>query len=333
MAKAEAVRVIPPRTPKGRDSVHRFVYLDLNHTGNQEDYHYVDLPRLMSAVNRRLYQQGRVYHVANATIHDSQGNCEVRFCTAPNTWPVRAAWNAMFQAWKRQRAQLLAMTGGTPRKTGDWSDFKVYLNKDHVSDADWPSPVDSEQDAVQFGEWNYATLTSTVNGTEHTDVCVGLMGSHALGSNVASTSTHDGTYSGYASALSALKQLWTQPQNAESPTHADTLSDSFIIGMSLDAMGADANLDDMLDEVEDENNKPPYGNVFAGEGAFAPDPWVVREAHLSSSNLPMQTVGGFPVPCGLLCIETKSGGDNTIGVLLELVPGDYKGLAAEPMWD
>ena len=37
---------------------------------------------------------------------------------------------------------------------------------------------------------------------------------------------------------------------------------------------------------------------------------------------------GFSVPLGLLCIETKSAtNNNKIGILIELVPGKYKGVA------
>ena len=43
-------------------------------------------------------------------------------------------------------------------------------------------------------------------------------------------------------------------------------------------------------------------------------------------------VGGFEVPLGLICVETgASAGDNKIGLIIELAPGDYKGVSAESM--
>jgi hypothetical protein len=55
----------------------------------------------------------------------------------------------------------------------------------------------------------------------------------------------------------------------------------------------------------------------------------------ASTSSPVAAVGGFAVPCGLLMIETNSspgsGETNSIGVTIELVPGEYKGLHAYPM--
>ena len=61
--------------------------------------------------------------------------------------------------------------------------------------------------------------------------------------------------------------------------------------------------------------------------------WPVRECHIASTYSPMAMMGPIPnVPCGLLQIETASGtNNNTIGLLIELTPGDYKGVHAPPM--
>ena len=52
----------------------RYLYYDLAHTGTEEDFHYIDLARDLSAVNARLYRQGMMYGIQSFSIHDSQQN-------------------------------------------------------------------------------------------------------------------------------------------------------------------------------------------------------------------------------------------------------------------
>ena len=58
----------------------------LQHTGNGEDSHYIDLARDLSLLNRRLYRQGKVYGIAGITVHDNviqgTGDTFVKACTA-----------------------------------------------------------------------------------------------------------------------------------------------------------------------------------------------------------------------------------------------------------
>lgn len=329
--------------PRGRDATHRFLYFDLEHSAqaNQEDFHYIDIGRMLSMVNRRLYRQGMVYHVANVSIHDSDADCEVRFTTAPNTWYLRRAWFEVFRAWKKQRAQALD-NAEVGVQTGKWSDFKVYLNLDHVTDVDWPLPLDCEQDSADLGEWNYADIATMTAGNEYKDHAVVLMGNHTLGTGISSeTSPDDSSYDGTISCLKALQQIWEEPDSNE-PDTPSSVSTSVLLGMNLLSMGADAQLDDILDDVEDENDTAPYSSNFQGIGGSMTAPWVVRETEIdggSGSAQKMAHVGGFPVPCGLLCVETKGAADysgndneNTIGICIELAPGDYQGVSAEEMW-
>jgi len=329
-------------SPSGRDATHRYLYLDLSHNADaSEDFHYIDLARLLSLINRRLYRQGLVYHVANVSVHDSAADVEARFCTIPNTWYARRAWFECFKAWKKQRAQALDSNPAGASQTGKWSDFKVYMNQDHINDDDWPRPVDCEADAVGDSEWNYSDVATVVSGTEHTSVAIKMMGEHDLGSTISDeTTAYDSSYSGTIGAIHALNQLWTEPQ--EEPESPGTVSTSPLLGMNLLSMGADANLDNILDDIETENDTAPYGVAFPGRNSIMEDPWTVREVEIDgggSSGQKMGYVGGFPVPLGLLCIETKGNGDysgqgnqNIIGICIEMVPGTYQGVAAHEMW-
>lgn len=317
---------------KTRQQTHRFLYFDLSHTGNGEDFHYIDLAKHLSSMNRRLYRQGMCYHIANISIHDSQGNASVKFATAPNTWTTYAAWKYVFENWKAQRADILEDSAmSSPR----WSDFKVYLNKDMVNDVDWPNPKNVEQQNIQGGQWDYADMSFSSTNTHYDSHAVGLLGGNSIGSSInPATSGDDPYYNGYISAIKILNDTRRSIPRDEKAT-ADSYGDgrdSWSL-ISFDIAPANAKLD-ILNELEDEGLEPPYGwglvgsdeNPTAGDDALA-----VREAHIASTQSPMATVGGFPVPCGLMQIETKCTGNNTIGILIELVPGDYKGVHALPM--
>ena len=112
---------------KKLEMTQRFLYYDLN-PGSSPDSVYLDLAAGLSALNRRLYRQGRNYHVANVSIIDSSGNLNsASFCTLPQTWTTHKGWNLMFDAWKDQRARTLENSPNYV--TGRWSDFKVWMSE------------------------------------------------------------------------------------------------------------------------------------------------------------------------------------------------------------
>ncbi|MDG1950880.1 MAG: hypothetical protein P8J32_08775, partial [bacterium] len=306
---------------------HRFLYVDLAHSGNGEDAHYIDLAHLLSQMNRRLYRQGMLYHVANISIHDSQGDARVKFSTAPNTWATHTAWNTAFTNWKKMRALALDATSDSYR-VPKWSDFKVYINKEHVIDTDWVKALDDEQNQVGSGEWDYSDISFWKSGNQYDNFAIGLMGNHQFSSITNEATAFDSSYGGYISCLEGLQEIWNAPvSNGTDPS----FDDSVFAGMS---MFNGPVIEDVLLEIEKEGDNPPYSTYFVGSndnptadvGAFP-----VRECHIASTYQPMARVGGFPVPCGLLQVETESGDDNTIGLLIEMAAGPYKGVLAENM--
>lgn len=297
---------------------HRFLRLNLTHTGDGEDFHYVDLAQQMSMINRRLYRQGMQYHIANIAVHDSQGDAYVKFCTLPNVWTTKAAWKKGFALWKKQRA--MAQSGGT-NVSGKWSDFKVYLSDDHRTDVDKPMFLDIENDGIAAGEWDYSQMLLDVNG-ESTDA----FHLHMLGSNSGNLTAGSAVS---VSLLKALQDALNVPQ--DDPVAPDAAGTGLFALMSHGGDGMEVNLD-VINQMEDDNDSPPYSpTLVAGAGTNCNNAWEVREIHLGSGGAaPSGMVGGFEVPLGLLCIETKSGTDNnTIGIVIELAPGSYKGVHAQ----
>ena len=139
----------------------RYLYYDLNHTGTDEDFHYIDLARDLSAVNMRLYRQGMIYGVQSFSIHDSNENTEVRIGTIPTVWPVLSAYRLARRQWNRQIKSV--DTGGI---RGAWDDFRIFMNTDHISDPDQPAVVNiesytagSQNESTLYGEYNASMLS------------------------------------------------------------------------------------------------------------------------------------------------------------------------------
>jgi len=259
-----------------------------------------------------------MYHVANVSVHDSQADCEIRFATLPNTWVTHKAWKAAFEAWKTQLSDNLEDLPEGAGSTGKWSDFKVYMNNDHKDDPDKLFPVDCEATSgsgvhvLNPGEWDYTDVQTRVSGTAYSNLNFVMAGAHNIANN------------GEIGVIKALEDLW--PQDSYDPELSPAYDESPILGMTGNLKN-----EEVLDAIMDENDQPPYDYFnFVGCEDNLPSPLTVREGSITTTQNEMTYLGGFEVPLGLLCIETKSGTDgNIIGVSLELAPGPYKGLMSE----
>ncbi len=243
----------------------------------------------------------------------------VKFATIPNNWTSKAAWRNAFKIWKKQRAE--AQEGGV-RISGKWSDFKVYMNDDHRSDVDKPSYKDVDADSIASGEWDYSKLYNQDDDGDGVDDFT----LHMMGSNNGNLSS--GTCTS-ASLLAALEDALSQPQ--DDPV-APATANSGLFGLMSAGGAASEVTNAVLEGSEDDNDSPPYSaTLVAGAKTNAGSPWVAREVHLGSGGAaPSAMVGGFECPLGLLMIETTSGTDgNSIGLIIELVAGSYKGVKAE----
>jgi hypothetical protein len=230
---------------------------------------------------------------------------------------TRTAWKKGFDAWRQQRSLALGDIDG--KVTGRWSDFKVWFNDDHRSDVDKLLPVDIEDDIANSGEWIMSSLYTDYNNNGVLDefdlhMMGGDNGTHAAGNMISA---------GLINAFSDVKTV---------PTQSPTLNANINTGLYAYVAGVGyTSSDEILDDIEDENDFPPYPTTaVSGADGNQENGWVVRECHIASTYSPTAMLGGFAVPLGLLQIETRSGvNENVIGILIELAPGPYKGLLAE----
>ena len=97
---------------KNLELTQRYLYYNLTNSdtdptgGRYTDSHYIDIAAGLSAMNRRLYRQGRQYHIANITVIDTSGDSKVRFATLPQVWTTSKAHKLMFDAWKTKELVL-----------------------------------------------------------------------------------------------------------------------------------------------------------------------------------------------------------------------------------
>ncbi len=304
----------------------RFLHFNLTHTGTGEDNHYVDLAKLLSQANRRAYRQGMVYHVANIVFDDSDGDADIDVCTMPQNWTTQAAWQLGFKAWFQQQSAAMRSLGHD--SLGKWSDFKIGLNSDSLDDVDQATLIDVNGNTFGVGDWTLSKfIVPDDGGADPTDCDVYMMGANA------------GTYPtiSKASLLAQLEYALQKPQ--EDPDLAAGSDLSVYSLMSPEASDAEV-LAEVIKDIEADNDMPPYDHDnVQGAGTAGTNkpssPWVARTCMIKgggSTSSPTAAVGGFAAPCGLLMIESNSSVDaNSIGVTIELVPGEYKGVHAYPM--
>ena len=84
----------------------------------------VDVSKCLSAINRRLYRQGRVYHVRIDLQTPAADGVGANLKKLPNTWMMKKAWELA----KQEREDQLSVSN---RPRGRWDDFRVGWDKDY----------------------------------------------------------------------------------------------------------------------------------------------------------------------------------------------------------
>lgn len=296
-------------------------------TPGTETSHFISLARDLSAVNRRLYRQGKHYFVKKITVtsRDSD-NGLVSVSAAPNSWVLSAAWKKAFRLWNSMREGHGGAPGsGLPRgvSPAKWADFKVYLSNDHRT-ATMAVPLDNGNNPVSLAdsEWIHARFISP-DGTTGADEFT----AHLLGTDVGAVGAYTsvGIVKGYAQSRRTVQQ-------DDSGDFIDT--DSWMVNLFDDG----TTLDEVAEDLKDDGDLPPYDlDNYPGGNTNMPKPIVQQmkalvQSAAGATNAPSITLGGIQAPIGVLEIETQSGvPEDVFDVLIELAEGDYKGVKALDM--
>jgi hypothetical protein len=299
----------------------RFLRYELTNsaTPGTETSHYIDLARDLSAINRRLYRQGRDYHVKRVSVISSNtiaapgGSAgRVTCATVPDSWTVRNAWRRGFEMWNKMNK--LALDNGSASIKPKFHDFKIRGIGAYAPTPTYETPLDNGGNAVALGEWSYSSIVSP-DGTTSTDSYF----LHMLGDHIASGSNYSsvGLVKSYAETRATV--------DTNNPNTAAVNTDDPLLNLFDDGTQVDEIADNLLTIGED----TPYDrDTYPGETGNMPQPLVVQQTTLGADG--RATVGGFNAICGLLEIETTSPVANDVySVLVELAPGSYRGIAAE----
>lgn len=313
-------------------------YLRYNLTNSEtpgtETSHFIDLARDLSAINRRLYRQGRDYHVKRVSIVSSntiaatswidydglpgtdnitQNAGRITLATVPDSWMVRNAWRRGFEMWNKMNKLVFSQVDSGTLKP-KFHDFKIRGIGAYAPSPTYETPVDNGGNALALGEWSYSSIVSP-DGTTSTDAFnLHLLGDH-IGS--AGSRTSVGLVKSYAETRATV--------DVNEPNTAHVNTDDPLLNLFDDGTQVDEIADNLLAIGED----TPYSvGTYPGETGNMPQPLVVHQTTLGADG--RTTVGGFNAICGLLEVEITSPIPNDVySVLVELAPGNYRGIAAD----
>ena len=292
-------------------------------TPGTETSHYIDLAKDLSAINRRLYRQGRTYHVRKVTVvsrdtlagftTDPPGKANagrISLSAAPQSWVTHGAWKRGFKTFNLMNKE--ATHNLTNDIAGKWADFKVYLSNDHYAGTKL-EPIDNGGNVVSQGEWRYSNYISPDGTTAHDEFRIHLLGNH-VGSIGAWSSV--GLIRSFGNSRATVQSGMPKVPGEASD---DPLLNVFDYGTTVD---------EVVDQLEFDNDNPPYDIAeYAGAVLNMPKPLVMQDGTVSDGST---TLGGFEAICGLVEIECNSPIANDVwSVLVELAPGKYRGIKSE----
>ena len=279
---------------------------------------YIDIARGLSQVNRRLYRQGRDYHVKKIVVTsrgvfnpaEPTAGTRVSVSAAPNTWVTREAWKRGFRVWSEMQKQAMHASGNDLRST--WNDFKIYMNTD-MGDNKLDTLTDALGNPYDAGEWLISDYISPDQTTGSDAFIATLMGDH-VGAAGAWTSISLIKSYGESRATVQADDPNVQPDVADDP-----LNNVFDYGTTVD---------EVLDRVLTEGDAPPYAvERYPGDNANGPGPALMQTSVISDGRA---TLGGFNAICGLVGITTESSQAGMVfDILVELSPGKYRGVSAD----
>ena len=138
-------------------------------SGATQTDNYIDLAYGLSLVNRRLYEQGRQYHIKRIQVIPFAGSSPATYSfieaeVLPTHWSMYAAYKKTKDLWKQMRTGRGGAPGsGLPEglTPATWADFKIYSSEQHYdARATVNVPLDGDGSSVSTtgAEWVYSTF-------------------------------------------------------------------------------------------------------------------------------------------------------------------------------
>lgn len=302
------------------------------HIDPSNSRNYVDLSLACSAANRRFYRQGLTWAVSGMTLHTGSGTTgEFDVSKVPDTWMAQNAYEKSKMLWMKSQDQVL---DDQPTIAARYRDFKVFLDGEMVTsdkqavsvapaqDDDIMLPVDRNNQIAKTGEWNYSSFQLPVDGGSAAPDTRSL---HFVGANQGTLS--NGMIHGYGLSRS-------RPQDIDPNTPGEG-------GWMNDVFDVADNLDEIREDIEEENNVPPYRVGTPGENEeYYPggennqtDGQLHSVSFVSGTTVGGKTrVEGGLFNCGLIRFDWNLISDlpnTSMYLAIDLVPGPSKGYLTE----
>jgi len=284
---------------------------------------FIDLPQCYSLVNRLFCRQGVQMAIAGISVTGALAS-KVTVKRLPEHWPCINGWEKGYHLWRESQDQVLDLEPGI---AGRYADFKVFMNSAHqvagVAGNLIPHGFATSFGGTEVYDWDASTIQipndpASGQTTEYNFHVVG-----------ASTVASKGLISGYAASRARPEQI--DPNVVDSASPEGWMREAFDVGEDLD---------EIREDIEDDNDSPPYVLGSPGSalsfypGGTTQGADLLSEAILfTRAGLGTQThAGGFTAPCGLLCVVVAGDSAATdCSMTITLMPGDYKGVMARGM--
>lgn len=299
-------------------------------TPGTETSHYVDIARDLAAINRRMMQQGRIYHIAKISVVSrntiagvgwtdgelppadlyQQDAGFISVSAAPTSWAVLGACKMGKTLFEKMKKKAV---GDLEIRDGRYADFKIRGLHAGATSPTFLVPLDNGGNSLQLGTWSYTQYQSP-DGTTGADAYL----CHLLG-------PHAGTAGAYTSV--GLVESYGNTRNTVSQDVPNSIQDSDDPLANLFDDGTVQ--DEIISDMTNQNDDPPYNiNEYGGSAGNMSRPLVMQHSTLGADG--KCTLGGFAAVHGLLEFEVTSPIANDVySILVELKAGSYKGIAAE----
>jgi hypothetical protein len=301
---------------------------------------YLDTMKQLSKINRKLYPQGMNVAIQSVEFYlkpsSSYDTIVVSAATAGDTWSVHNAHVKGRALFDQMNALVL---DDNPSVKSKWHDFKIYFNSamrgaaaTHILEA-----VGNPGVLTMDGEWNYSDYVLPQHDVAVAGDGTGIPPGEPLPAD--QTNAHlVGPDSGSPGSWSSVGlvnayELSRATVDTDQPNVPAGLGDSFF-SLLTDSGSQEPELAAVLST---ENDNPPYPkDDYPGGALNSPTGWI-QSFDTASNFSPNGLLQGFMAQCGLIefTVVAYSNGEAVAApeVLLKInvAPGTYKGIGAQPM--
>jgi hypothetical protein len=310
---------------------------------------YIDIAQCLSAINRRLYRQGKKYYVSQARLlamfpetdpdaNDLFADATVAISLIPDTWVTANAWKKSFALWQKMNLNVLK---DNPSVKGTWADFKMFMDSAHYNggaNSSGPNinllPIDVANGQVLGDEWYMSRYVAPQHEGE-------VQAPGGTGATVLPKDADEynikmlGPTLGSADALQCVGAVdgyqTTRAMVQVSPDVPALMQDNWMTRLT-DEGSQDPELANV---IEDANDHPPYDiDEYPGGATNMADP-LLQDYGMCTIYNHKAFLNGFCAPLGLLKVDWALGrnakgnyGECTLRLQLDLMPGTYKGVMA-----